>query len=76
MTTTMTFPRTRPQQAASIYAQQTTAQQIGGIDISSFMILMLPIMIIGMMGKMISGAFGKYKEPVTATATGTFKKGR
>jgi len=79
MTTIMNFPRTRPQQSASISAQQT-AQQTGGIDVSSIMNLMLPVMIIGTMGKMMSGAFGKHKEPVsataTATATGASKKGR
>lgn len=55
MTTTMTFPRTRPQQATSIYAQQTTAQQTGSIDISSLLNLMMPVMIVGMMGKMMGG---------------------
>ena len=62
MTTTMTFPRTRPQQATSIYAQQTTAQQTGGIDISSLMNLMLPVMIIAMMGKMMSGMVDRPKQ--------------
>ena len=73
----MNFPRTRSQQAASIRAQQT-AKQTGGINISSIMNLMLPIMIIGTMGKVMSGAFGKHKKPVsaTATATSTPKKGR
>ncbi len=76
MTTSMTFLRTRPQQATSIYAQQTTAQQTGGIDISSLMTMMLPVMIVGMMGKMMSGAFGKHKESVAVTATSIPKKGR
>ena len=62
MTTTMAFPRTQPLQAASIYTQQATAQQTTGIDISNFMNLMLPTMIIGMMAKMMSGTLGKKKE--------------
>lgn len=77
MTTVMTFPRTRPQQAASIHAQQMAAQQTGGIDISSLMNLMIPAMIIGMMGKMMSGAMGKPKQVKAAkgeTATSQAKK--
>ena len=77
MTTAMHFPRTRPQQSVSISAQQAD-QQTGGIDVSSILNLMLPVMIIGAMGKMMSGALGKRKESVsaTATATSTSKKGR
>ena len=52
MITTMTFPVTRPQQALSMSAQQTTSQQL---DIGSILNLMLPVMIVtammGMMGK-------------------------
>jgi hypothetical protein len=43
----MFFPRAQPLQAASIYTQPTTAQQTGGIDISTLMNLMLPVMVIG-----------------------------
>jgi hypothetical protein len=53
MTTTMVFPRTRPQQSSYLYSQQTTAQQTSGIDISSLMTMMKPAMMVGMMGKMI-----------------------
>jgi hypothetical protein len=63
-------------QSTLMGVQQTTAQQTGGIDISSLMTMMLPVMIVGMIGKMMNGAFGKHKEPVTATATSTSKKGR
>ena len=61
MSTTMTFPRTQLLQAASIYTQATT-QQTGGIDISTFMNLMLPAMVIGMMAKMMSSTSGKKKQ--------------
>ena len=54
----MVFPRTQPLQAASIYTQQTTAQQTGGIDISTLLNLMLPAMVIGMMVKMMSSHTG------------------
>ena len=66
MTTVMTFPRTRPMQSALMGVQQTTARQTGGIDISSLMNLMLPVMIIGMMGKMMSGMMGSSKQLETA----------
>ena len=62
MATTMVFPRTQALQAASIYTQQTTAQQTGGIDISTLMNLMLPAMVIGMMAKMMSSTLGKKKQ--------------
>jgi large-conductance mechanosensitive channel len=68
MSTTMVFPRTPPLQAASIYTQQATAQQTGGIDISTLMNLMLPAMVIGMMVKMMGSSLGKKKE-VTAAET-------
>ena len=45
----MVFPRAQALQAASIYTQQTTAQQKGGIDISNMM-------------KIMSGTVGKKKE--------------
>jgi hypothetical protein len=70
MTTVMTFPRTRPQQSTSISAQQTTIQQTGGIDISTLINLMLPAMMIGMIGKMMSGMMGKPK-PVKAKESET-----
>ena len=62
MSTTMVFPRTQPLQAASIYTQQATVQQIGVIDISILMNLMLPVMVIGMMVKMMGSSLGKKKE--------------
>ena len=58
----MSFPKTRPQQAAFIYSQQTATQQTSGINIASFMNMMLPVMIVGMMGKMMSGVTGKPKQ--------------
>jgi hypothetical protein len=67
MATTMVFPRTKPQQAASIYTQQATAQQTTGIDISTLMNLMLPAMVIGMMAKMMSGTMGKKKQVKAGT---------
>ena len=71
MATTMVFPRTQALQAASIYTQQTTAQQTGGIDISTLMNLMLPAMVIGMMAKMISSTLGKKKQVKAATTEST-----
>ena len=55
----MFFSRTQALQAASIYTQQTTAQQTGCIDISTLMNLMLPVMVIGMMMKMRGSSLGK-----------------
>ncbi len=63
----MIFPRTQPLQAASIYSQQTTAQQIGGIDISTLINLILPAMAIGMMAKMMSSTLGKKKQAKSTT---------
>ena len=60
MTMTMLFPRIQPQQAASIYAQQTTSQQTSGVDISSIMAQLLPVMIIGMM---MTGMAGMMSQP-------------
>ena len=62
MSTTMVFPRTQTLQAASIYTQQATNQQTGGIDISTLMNWMLPAMVVGMMMKMMSGTVGKKKQ--------------
>jgi len=62
MSTTMIFPRAQALQAASIYTQQATAQQTGGINISTLMNLMLPAMVIGMMVKMMGSSLGKKKE--------------
>jgi len=62
MSTTMFFPRAQPLQAASIYTQQATAQQTSGLDISTLMNLMLPVMVIGMMTKMMGSSLGKKKQ--------------
>jgi len=72
----MFFPRTQTLQAASIYTQQATNQQTGGIDISTLMNLMLPAMVIGMMMKMMSGTVGKKKQvtPTTENPTSQPKK--
>ena len=72
----MNFPRTRPQQAASIHTLQTGVQQTSGIDISTLMNLMVPMMMVGMMGKMMSGMFRKREKAVTPTATSASKKGK
>jgi hypothetical protein len=76
MSTTMFFPRAQPLQAASIYTQQATAQQTSGLDISTLMNLMLPVMVIGMMMKMMSGTMGKKKQvtPTTENPTSQPKK--
>ena len=76
MATTMVFPRTQPLQAAPIYTQQATTQQIGGIDISTLMNLMLPAMIIGMMTKMMSGTLSKKKGAKTATTESTSSRSK
>ena len=70
MTTTMTFPRTRPMQSTLMGVQQTTAQQTGGIDISSLMNLMLPVMIVGMMMKMMTGMMDGAKQVEVAPRAG------
>ena len=62
MSTTMSFPRAQALQAASIYTQQATIQQTGGIDISTLMNLMLPAMVMGMMVKMMGSSLGKKKQ--------------
>jgi hypothetical protein len=62
MSTTMSFPRTQPLQAGSIYTRQATSQQTGGIDISTLMNWMLPVMVIGMMMKMMGSSLGKKKQ--------------
>jgi hypothetical protein len=49
MSTTMFFSRTQALQAASIYTQQATDQQTGGIDISTMM-------------KMMGSSLGKKKQ--------------
>jgi len=67
MATTIVFPRTQALQAGAIYTQQTTAQQTGGIDVSTLMNLMLPAMVIGMMAKMMSGTLGKKKQAKAGT---------
>ena len=72
----MVFPRTQTLQAASIYTQQATNQQTGGIDISTLMNLMLPVMVIGMMMKMMGSSLGKKKQvtPTTENPTSQPKK--
>ena len=74
----MFFPRTQPLQAAAIYTQQATAQQTSGLDISTLMNLMLPVMVIGMMMKMMSGTVGKKKQvtPTTENPTSLPKKAK
>jgi hypothetical protein len=77
MTTTMILPRTKPLQANSVLAQQTTTQQTAGIDISNLMNLMLPAMVIGMMAKMISATPNKKKQvqsPSLESTTSRAKK--
>jgi large-conductance mechanosensitive channel len=71
MSTTMIFPRTQALQAASIYTQQASAQQTGGIDISTLMNLMLPAMVVGMMAKAISTTPSKKKEVTPTTENPT-----
>jgi len=74
----MFFSRAQPLQAASIYTQQATAQQTSGLDISTLMNLMLPVMVIGMMMKMMSGTVGKKKQvtPTTENPTSLPKKAK
>ena len=67
----MFFPRTQALQAASIYTQQATAQQTGGIDISTLMNLMLAAMVVGMMAKMMGSSLGKKKQVTPATENPT-----
>ena len=71
----MNFQRVQPQQATSIYAQQTTSQQTSGIDISGLINLMMPVMIVGMMMKMMAGMMstGKAKkfEPAKSVSANT-----
>jgi hypothetical protein len=67
----MSFPRTQPLQAASIYTQQATTQQTDGIDISTLMSWMLPAMVIGMMMKMMGSSVGKKKQVTPATENPT-----
>ncbi len=51
-----------PHQSATIPAQVSTAQT--GIDISSILGLMLPMMVIGMMGKMMGSVTSTGTKPV------------
>ena len=76
MSTTMAFPRTQPLQAASVYTQQATAQQTGGIDISTLMNFLLPAMVIGMMAKMMSSTLGKKKQVKVATTESTTSRSK
>ena len=71
MSTTMSFPRTQPLQAGSIYTRQATSQQTGGIDISTLMNWMLPVMVIGMMMKMMGSSLGKKKQVKVAESKRT-----
>ena len=66
MATFVNVPNIRPQQATSIFGQQTTSQPSSIINISSLMNLMLPIMIMGMMMKMMANMVSAPKR-VTAT---------
>ena len=74
----MIFPRAQVLQSASIYTQQATAQQTGGIDISTLMNWMLPVMVIGMMMKMMGSSLGKKKQvtPTTENPTSQPKKAK
>jgi len=62
MTTTMAFPKTRPQQASSVYGFQTTSSQ-AGINLTDIMNTMLPLMIVVMM----MGAMSKAMNSVSGT---------
>ncbi len=78
MTTTMTFPRTQPQQAASMYGLQTAPQQTG-INITDILNTMLPMMIIvmmmGTMGKAMGGVSGtKQLEAAESESTSSRAK--
>ena len=66
MATFVNVPNIGPQQATSIFGQQTTSQPSSIINISSLMNLMLPIMIMGMMMKMMANMVSAPKR-VTAT---------
>lgn len=74
MSMAIAFPRTHPQQAASVHGLQATPQQ-SGIGISSIMTLLMPVMVVGMMSKMVKpGALsktGKVKKLETAKAKST-----
>ena len=61
MNTTMSFPRAQALEAACI-TQQAISQQTGGIDMSTLLNLMLPVMVIGMMMKMMGSSLGKKKQ--------------
>ena len=65
------FSKNTTLQAASIYNQQTTAQQTNGLDISNIMNLMLPAMVVGMMMKMMGSSLGKKKQVTPATENPT-----
>jgi hypothetical protein len=71
VSTMMVFPRAQALQAAAIYTQQTTARQTGSLDVSTLMNLMLPVMVIGMMVKMMSGTTTKKKQVTLATENPT-----
>jgi len=68
MATFVNMPNIRPQQTTSVLGQQTTSQPSSIINISSLMNLMLPIMIMGMMMKMMANMVSAPKR-VTATTT-------
>lgn len=57
------FPM-RPAQSPSI-PMQVSAAQTTGIDIGAIMNMMLPMMIIGMMMRMMMGAVGGGEKPKT-----------
>ena len=58
-----------PYQSATIPGQVATAQAGIGIDISSILGLMLPVMVIGMMGKVMSSVVGGSTKPVEVEAS-------
>jgi len=57
MVTSISFnlPNIWPQQATSVFTQQTTGISV---NIANLMNLMLPVMVIGMMMKMVAGMTG------------------
>ena len=61
MVTSISFnlPNIWPQQATSVFTQQTTGISV---NIANLMNLMLPVMVIGMMMKMMGSSLGKKKE--------------
>ena len=65
MVTSINMPNIWPQQATSVFAQQTTGISV---NITNLMNLMLPVMVVGMMMKMMAGMMNTPKR-VTAPAS-------